>query len=113
MPFAFDTGSADFSGIAKPKGNGAKLSIGDVFHNALIKVDEEGTEAAAATAVVVEMDMAAFNPNAAPIAEFRADRPFIFLLREVTTGAILFIGRVGDPSSGFVGFQPRNGNLQQ
>ena len=103
MPLAFDASTADFSGIAKPSNNGAKLSISEVFHQAFIKVDEVGTEAAAATAVVVETTTAMFDPNAAPIAQFRADRPFVFVLREVSTGAILFIGRVGDPSSGFVG----------
>ncbi len=103
MPLAFDASTADFSGIAKPSSNGAKLSISEVFHQAFIKVDEVGTEAAAATAVVVETTTAMFDPNAAPIAQFRADRPFVFVLREVATGAILFIGRVGNPSSGFVG----------
>ncbi len=103
MPLAFDADAADFSGIAKPSSKGAKLSISEIFHKAFIKVDEVGTEAAAATAVVVESDGAAFNPNATPIAEFRADRPFVFILRDVKTGAILFIGRVSDPSSGFVG----------
>ncbi|MBM3176254.1 MAG: serpin family protein, partial [Chloroflexi bacterium] len=82
-------GSADFSGMT---GN-RELLISDVFHKAFVAVDEEGTEAAAATAVI----MAATAMPGAPI-EVTVDRPFIFLIRDIETGTLLFIGRVLNPS---------------
>jgi serpin B len=88
MPSAFDD-RADFSGITTTE----QLLISNVIHQANIDVDEKGTEAAAATAVV----MRATAMPAEPVT-FRADRPFLFALRDVPTGAILFLGRVGDPS---------------
>jgi serpin B len=88
MPAAF-TGEADFSGITTAE----RLAISDVIHQANIDVDEKGTEAAAATAVV----MRATAMPAEPVA-VRVDRPFLFALRDVPTGAVLFLGLVGDPS---------------
>ncbi len=87
MPTAF--GAADFSGITTSE----RISISEVLHKAFVEVNEEGTEAAAATAVIMTRSMAA---NARPV-EFRVDRPFIFLIRDNVTGALLFIGRVMDP----------------
>jgi serpin B len=89
MPTAFTDG-ADFSGITTVE----PLLIADVIHQANITVDEEGTEAAAATAVVLAGTSA---PSDQPI-EFVVDRPFVFALRHVSTGATLFLGRVTDPS---------------
>jgi serpin B len=88
MPSAFDD-RADFSGITTAE----QLEISDVIHQANIDVDEKGTEAAAATAVV----MRATAMPAEPVT-LRVDRPFIFALRDVPTGTVLFLGRVGDPS---------------
>ncbi|MFH0750627.1 MAG: serpin family protein [Chloroflexota bacterium] len=88
MPSAFDD-RADFSGITKAE----RLAITDVIHQANIDVDEKGTEAAAATAVV----MGKVSMPAEPVT-LAVDRPFLFALRDVPTGAILFLGRVGDPS---------------
>jgi serpin B len=88
MPSAFADG-ADFSGITTAE----QLVISDVIHQANIDVDEKGTEAAAATAVV----MRATGMPVEPVT-VRVDRPFIFALRDVPTGAVLFLGRVGDPS---------------
>ncbi|MBD3316192.1 MAG: serpin family protein [Chitinivibrionales bacterium] len=85
IPF---TGSADFSGIDST----GSLVISDVFHKAFIAVDEQGTEAVAATAVVVYCVSMPFDPN------FIADRPFIYFIRDRRTGAILFMGRVMDPT---------------
>jgi serpin B len=83
-------GSADFSGMT-----GAKdLFISDVIHKAFIDVNEEGTEAAAATAVVMKL-LCAREESLPPT--FRADHPFIFLIRDNQSGAILFMGRVMDP----------------
>lgn len=92
---AFDANRADFSGMvdgvpAEP------LSIGDVLHKAFISIDEEGTEAAAATAVIGEVSAA--PPSDEPI-ELRIDRPFIFTIRDTVTGSMIFLGRVVDPSA--------------
>jgi len=86
MPLAFSS-SADFSGIDGSRG----LFIDHVIHQGFVKVDEEGTEAAAATAVTIVK--ATFPMNV-----FRADRPFIFIIQEKDTGLILFMGRVTDPT---------------
>jgi len=84
MPIAF-SGDADFSGMT---GNRV-LFISDVIHKAFVAVDEAGTEAAAATAVI----MPGSGPPE-PAVEVTIDRPFIFLIRDIETGAILFVGRV-------------------
>ncbi len=88
MPSAFDD-RADFSGIT----TAARLLISNVIHQANIDVDEKGTEAAAATAVVMRESAIPGEPVA-----FRADRPFLYAIVDVPTGAALFLGRVGDPS---------------
>jgi len=92
MPDAFGAGRADFSGITAA----APLFITAVVHQANIDVDEKGTEAAAATAVVMAGTAA---PSDEPV-ELTVDRPFLFALRDRPTGAILFLGRVVDPSAG-------------
>jgi len=89
MTDAFEADRADFSGM---DGN-RDLYIGTVLHKAFVSVDENGTEAAAATAVIMELTSA---PILEPI-EFTVDRPFIYLIRDVQTGSILFIGRVAAP----------------
>jgi len=95
MPLAFDLGRADFTGIADPKVTGEPgLYIAKVIHQANIGVDEKGTEAAAATAVLAEV-----GGGPANWVKFHVDRPFISLLRDVPTGAILFMGRVVDPTA--------------
>jgi len=91
MPTAFDPGSADFSGMADTSPE--RLFIQDVVHKAFVDVNEEGTEAAAATGVVMGLTAAMPTP---PIV-VRADRPFVFLIRERQSGAILFLGRVVEP----------------
>ena len=93
MPNAFDGGSADFSGMngVSCTDNPMCLRITDVAHKAFVAVDEAGTEAAAATGVVVGVES---MPMQAVI-----DRPFLFLIRDVETGAILFVGRVMNPSA--------------
>jgi len=85
MGIAFDGERADFSGITD-----TGMFISEVVHEAYVKVDEEGTEAAAATAVVME--------DSAVGDMFYADHPFLFLIRDDLTGSILFMGRVVDPS---------------
>jgi serpin B len=88
MPTAFTPGKADFRGIV---GSKEKVWISAVVHKAYADVNEEGTEAAAATAVVVKGR--AFHPR--PI--FRADHPFVFLIRDNRSGSILFLGRLANP----------------
>lgn len=80
--------SADFSGIDGTK----NLSVSGVLHKAFIKVNEAGTEAAAATAVIVGAT------SVPPVADLTIDRPFIFLIQDHKTKSILFLGRVVDPS---------------
>ncbi|MGA2171774.1 MAG: serpin family protein [Sedimentisphaerales bacterium] len=88
MPDAFST-KADFSGIT---GN-RDLFISAVVHKAYVEVNEEGTEAAAATGVAMKLTAVAPPP---PV--FRADHPFVFLIRDNQTGSILFLGRTANPS---------------
>jgi serpin B len=85
------TDAADFSGIDGTY----DLLIDEVFHKAFVAVDEFGTEAAAATAVVVSV---AGVPD--PPIPLRIDRPFIFLIMNYKTGTILFAGRVTNPEAG-------------
>jgi serpin B len=88
MVNAFD-GDADFSGIS----DSAPLHLTHAIHKALVHVDEEGTEAAAATAIVGGT-ASEFGP---PPITFRADHPFLFLIRDQKSGVILFMGRVTNP----------------
>jgi serpin B len=86
---AFDPTTADFSGMT----GGRDLFIGGAYHKAFIAVGEKGTEAAAATAVVMkDASMPMVDTN------LTVDRPFLYYLRDNPTGAILFMGRVLDPS---------------
>lgn len=68
------------------------LVVSDAFHEAFIKLDEEGTEAAAATAIIIKET--AVDPNAQKPIEFKADHPFMFFIRDQDTGSILFMGRL-------------------
>jgi serine protease inhibitor len=95
MATAFDPRKADFSGMSK--GPGEPFFVGAVLHQASITVDESGTEAAAATAVTMGAGSALAPPKPIP---FVVDRPFVFALRDRPTGAILFLGHVGDPTQG-------------
>jgi serine protease inhibitor len=91
MPDAFGP-KADFSGMDGTK----TLYISAVFHKAWGEVNEEGTEAAAATAVVMTRSEVIKQPPPPPI--FRADHPFIFLIRDTRSGSVLFLGRLVDPT---------------
>lgn len=97
MPLAFDEAKADFTGMANPPNPGDRLFISRVFHKAFVKVDEKGTEAAAATAVVMAPRGAVRHTT--PPVEFKADHPFLYMLRDTRTGLILFMGRVADPAA--------------
>ncbi len=87
---AFDPRSADFSGISGRK----DLFISAVIHKAYVDVNEEGTEAAAATGVVMKMTSALPEQTAV----FRADHPFVFVIRDNKSGSFLFLGRIVDPN---------------
>jgi serpin B len=89
MPIAFSD-EADFSGMTV----NPELCISDVVHKAFVSVDEAGTEAAAATAVIMKLTAVPEPP-----VEVTIDRPFIFLIRDIETGAILFVGRVMNPGA--------------
>jgi serpin B len=90
MPEPFDPDLANFSGMDGTR----QLYIGEAYHKAFVAVDEKGTEAAAATAVIMQLSMAP-----AQQIDLVVDRPFIFLIRERETGTILFLGRVTNPSN--------------
>ena len=90
MPSAFGR-DADFSGIATDR----RLHLSAVIHKAYAEFNEEGTEAAAATAVTAIRSMAVHVEK--PPVVFRADHPFLFLIRDVRSGSILFLGRVAHP----------------
>ncbi len=92
MRRAFDLKQADFSGMTNRSPRQAPLAISDVVHRAVIDVTEEGTEAAAATAIT--MVTASARTNVEP---FVVDRPFLFYIADDATGAILFEGRISDP----------------
>ncbi len=89
MRLAFQKG-ADFSGIT----GSPDFAISAVVHKAFVEVEEKGTEAAAATAVVGTR-LSAMRPGNEIV--FRADHPFIYLIRDTKTGAMLFVGRLSRP----------------
>jgi serpin B len=89
MADAFSS-EADFSGMTGTR----ELAIDDVIHKAFVSVDEEGTEAAAATAVIMKLTMAPEMPT-----DVTVDHPFIFLIRDIPTGTILFLGHVVNPTA--------------
>jgi serpin B len=93
MTDAFDPEKADFSGMTTAE----RFFISKVIHQAFVAVDEEGTEAAAATAVVMRAGSAMRMP--APPKIFKADHPFLFMIRHNSTGEILFLGRLAEPKS--------------
>jgi serpin B len=93
MPLAFDASRADFSGATGQR----DLFISKVIHKAFVAVDEKGTEAAAATGVVMGLTSAQPNPQQPVVV--KADHPFVFLIRDQQTGSILFVGRVVDPGN--------------
>ncbi len=90
MTDAFSSDLADFSGMDSNRNN---LFIGAVVHKAFVDVSEKGTEAAAATAVIMQLKSA----MPMPIPVFKTDHPFFFVIRENSSGRILFMGRITDP----------------
>ena len=97
MKSAFDIpqGSANFDKLAPRKPNDY-LYISNVFHKTFIAVDEKGTEAAAATAVVMMRATSMRGPKPPPI-EVKVDRPFVYAIQHIPSGVCLFLGRVTDP----------------
>jgi len=91
MTDAFDPDRADFSGMTKTE----RLCIGAVLHKAFVAVDEKGTEATAATVVMMKLGAAA--PNSTEPIAFTADHPFAFVIRHRASGAIMFAGRLNMP----------------
>ena len=91
MGVAFESSTADFTGIAEAE----DLYISEILHKTFVAVDEEGTEAAAATSVTI--GVTSVNPSEK--FTIRLDRPFLFAIRDSHSGALAFIGRVGDPTT--------------
>jgi serpin B len=89
MARAFDPGKADFSGLAEPRAE--KLHLGRVFHKSYVKVDEKG-----APPKVSDARLMMYRVKVKP---FIADHPFLFFIRDVRSGLILFMGRVADPTT--------------
>ncbi len=96
MSLAFDPSRADFTGIHVPQGPADRLYVTAVAHQANIDVDEKGTEAAAATAV---LGGTGGGPGVAKVITLAFDHPFLFFVRDLATGAVLFMGQVTDPSA--------------
>jgi len=94
MSLAFDPERADLTGIAVPPTPAQRLYAGEVFHKGFVRVDEKGTEAAAASAMGIP---AGAGPGGGP-SRIVVDRPFLFLIRDNASGLVLFLGRVTDPS---------------
>jgi len=94
MQDAFNPQQADFTGMID---SSDKFAISAVIHKAFIDVDEKGTEAAAATAVVMTRS-AMIDRHPKPPIEFKADHPFLFLIKDNSTHSILFVGRMTDPT---------------
>ena len=87
MAVAFDRDRANFRGIADTE----QLFISQVLHKTFLRIDEKGTEAGAATAIEIQAESSAEPPT------FRADHPFLILIRDKPTGAVLFLGRIAAP----------------
>lgn len=98
MKQAFSAAQADFSGLTDVRDANHELHIATVFHKAFLDVNEKGTEAAAATSVTLDLRSTAIAKRPF-IPLFKADRPFLFVIRENTSGLILFIGKVDNPSA--------------
>jgi serine protease inhibitor len=96
MRLAFDARQANFDGLVAA--GSADLCISDVFHKAFVEVTEKGTEAAAATAVLVGVRSVSVPQSWPFTPAIRADRPFLFAIRDVKTGTLLFLGRMTDPT---------------
>jgi serpin B len=91
-------GGAQFDGMSEATDPDDKLYVSAVLHKAFVEVGEKGTEAAAATAVLLQPKKAADEPKLVPFTPtFRADKPFVFLIRDQKTGTVLFLGRTLHP----------------
>ena len=95
MPLAFDEKKADFTGIGKPQGADGPFFLGSVRHSAFVRVDEQGTEAAAATVVTGVATTSVETPP--PPLKVTVDHPFLFFIVDRDTRLVLFMGRVNDP----------------
>jgi serpin B len=84
------TSAADLSGIDGKK----DLEVSKVIHKAVVEVNEEGSEAAAATAIIVKLKASVFPPKEPKVYEFKADHPFVFFIRDNRNGMILFVGQI-------------------
>ena len=116
MKTPFSMTQADFHGIAEPTDLLQYIWIDKVIHKTALKMDEESMKAAAATAITMAFGGLAAPREQPPVNTFRADRPFLVLIRDSRTGLILFAGRINDPgveaaSDGFGTFGRRSPSL--
>jgi serine protease inhibitor len=88
---------AQFDGMSQSQDPAQKLYVSKVLHKAFVEVSEKGTEAAAATAVMMAMPTSARPPSVPFTPTFKADRPFLFLVRDRQSGSVLFLGRMVNP----------------
>ena len=93
MPDAFSQQDCNFSRMSREK----DLFVSEVLHEAFVKVAEAGTEAAATIVVMEKKEDAGDERKPKPPEIFRADHPFVFLIRDRRSGSILFLGRVANP----------------
>lgn len=104
MKAAFSDKDADLTGIWQSDKGGDPV-IDEVFHRTFIELDENGTKAAASTAVIIRPKNGV--PHEVPHVNVRCDHPFIFAIQHVPTGACLFMGRVTDPAPDIKESNPR------
>lgn len=95
MVQAFDPGNADFYGMCSAPPNDERLYIGEIMHKAMMAVDENGVEAAAATAVIMEGS----TSEPPPPVEMKVSKPFVVAIVDEPTGAVLFLGHIEDPTN--------------
>jgi serine protease inhibitor len=88
---------AQFDRMSQSEDPLEKLYISKVLHKAFVEVNEKGTEAVAATAVIMVRPTSAVPQSIPFTPTFKADRPFVFLIRDVKTGSVLFLGRMMNP----------------
>jgi serpin B len=109
MPLPFDAGRADFSGIdGHAPGHEEAPFLSAVFHKVYVKVYEKGTEAAAVTATIGPGGRPLGGPKPPPVPDFRADRPFLYAIRDRQSGALVFLGRLVKPTHDSDALQVRN-----
>jgi serpin B len=109
MPLPFDAARADFSGInGHAPGHEEALRLSAVVHKVCVEVHERGTEAVAVTYTIGPGGRPLGGPKPPPVPVFRADRPFLYAIRDRQSGALVFLGRMVEPTHDSDALQVRN-----